>query len=209
MEMKSLIRRLLYKLLGSREGNRSSGGVVFTNKLPEFESYSIGDYTYGVPSVLFPNDKATLKIGKFCSIAKNVTIFLGGNHRPDWISTYPFFEIFDDLKPVKKTIGHPSTKGDVIIGNDVWIGRNATILSGVNIGNGAVVAAEAVVTKSIAPYEIWAGNPAKLIKRRFDDNIVSSLEALKWWDWETEKIKKNADLLCSANINLIHQLDVE
>jgi len=141
---------------------------LFTNQITSLKDYNIGDYTYGNPKVIFPNKDATLKIGKFCSIAKNVTIFLGGNHRIDWVSTYPFFEIFDDFQKHKIIEGHPSTKGDVIIGNDVWIGRNVIILSGVKIGNGAVIAAGSVITKNISCYEVWGGNPAKMIKKRFD-----------------------------------------
>lgn len=179
---------------------------LFTNQINSLKNYPIGDYTYGKPKVIYPNKNANLRIGKFCSIAKNVTIFLGGNHRVDWISTYPFFEIFQDIPTHKIIAGHPSTKGDVTIGNDVWIGRNVTILSGVKIGNGAVIAAGAVITKNIGCYEIWGGNPAKMIKKRFDQETIEYLEKLKWWDWDLDKIKSNVDSLCSNNINQITSL---
>ncbi|OQB29173.1 MAG: Streptogramin A acetyltransferase [Bacteroidetes bacterium ADurb.Bin174] len=166
------------------------------NNLP----YIIGDYTYGKPIVLHWGEKANLYIGKFCSIADNVTIFLGGNHRTDWVSTYPFNVLTDFFPEAGEITGHPSTKGDVIIGNDVWIGHGATILSGVKIGDGAVVGAGAVVTKDVLPYEIVAGNPAKHIKMRFNEEQVSKLLDIKWWDWPVDKIKLNVFLLTSSNL---------
>ena len=164
------------------------------------KKYIIGDYTYGKPEVLFDNSEANLTIGKFCSIANGVTIFLGGNHRTDWISTYPFNKMPHNFPEAINIKGHPASKGNVVIGNDVWIGRNVTILSGVTIGNGAVIATSAVVTKNIGPYEIWGGNPAKKLKMRFDANKIKYLENLRWWDWDIEKIKKSAIKLCSENI---------
>jgi len=108
------------------------------NKYLKREGVSIGDYTYGRPRVLFWDSGAKLQIGKFVSISKNVKIYLGGNHRTDWISTYPFSALpFWNMGHVQ---GHPATSGNVIIGNDVWIGMNVTILSGVKIGDGAVIA---------------------------------------------------------------------
>ena len=179
----------------SKENYVHYTSYVFHNK-----KYKIGEYTYGIPTVLFENESANLTIGKFCSIAEGVTIFLGGNHRVDWISTYPF-NIFKQNFPEAEHIkGHPSTKGDVEVGNDVWIGRNASILSGVKIGNGAVIASGAVVTKNIGPYEIWGGNPATFIKKRFDDKEITKLLEIKWWDWDIELIKKNIGLICNANI---------
>ena len=140
-----------------------------------------------------------LKIGKFCSIANDVQIFLGGNHRIDWITTYPF-SVLNSWPEAKDIKGHPCTKGDVIIGNDVWIGRKTLILSGVTIGDGAIVGARSVVTKDVAPYSIVAGNPAKLIRKRFDEKTIEKLLEIKWWDWNLEKIKKNLPLLLSNNI---------
>src|SRR5208283_2957437 len=103
----------------------------------------------------------------FCSIAPNrVTIVLGGQHRPDWVSSYPFNDLFIEFKRFK---GSPVSKGDVIIGNDVWIGLDAVILSGIKIGDGAVIGSNALVTKDVPPYAIVGGNPAKLIRYRFDE----------------------------------------
>jgi len=163
----------------------------------------VGDYTYGSPKILHWGEEAKIKIGKFCSIADEVVIFLGGNHRIDWITTYPFSALSIEWPEASNIVGHPVTKGDVIIGNDVWIGYGATIMSGITIGDGAVIGARSVVTKNVAPYSIFAGNPAKEIKKRFDDKTIEKLLNLKWWDWSIEKIKKNVRVLCSDNFNEI------
>ncbi|HPW66874.1 MAG TPA: CatB-related O-acetyltransferase [Salinivirgaceae bacterium] len=132
---------------------------------------SVGDYTYGNPNII--HDKHTnskVKIGKFCSLAEGVTIFTGSNHNINWVTTYPL-RIMLNLEG-KYADGHPSTKGDVIIGNDVWIAANVTILSGVKIGDGAVVAANSVISKDVLPYSVVGGNPQRLIKMRFEQAIV-------------------------------------
>lgn len=145
-------------------------------------------------------EKSTLKIGKFCSIADGVTIFLGGNHRIDWITTYPFNVLNNDFPNASSVIGHPSTKGDVIIGNDVWIGKGASIMSGVSVGDGAVIAANSTITKNVSPYEIVGGNPAKHIRFRFPDNTIQKLLQIKWWDWEIELINRKVKTLCASDV---------
>ena len=136
-----------------------------------------------------------LRIGAFCSIASGVTVALGGNHRTDWITTFPFGHVFVAELGGAGIVGHPRSRGDVVIGNDVWIGTNATILSGVTIGDGAVIAANATVVKDIGPYEIWGGNPATLIRKRFADEVVRALLALKWWDMPVDKLREAAPML--------------
>ena len=163
--------------------------------------YTIGDLTYGIPTIMHWGEKATLNIGKFCSIASDVTIFLGGNHRTDWVSTYPFNVLNGPFPNARNVAGHPSTKGDVVIGNDVWIGWGATILSGVTIGNGAVIAAKAVVTKDVPPYAIVAGNPAQIVKYRFSKEVINSLEKIQWWNWPIEKINSNIRKICNSDMN--------
>jgi len=160
----------------------------------------IGRFTYGFQNLIvnFSNEDSALNIGNFCSIAKNVTIFLGGNHRTDWITTYPFGSIHQQELISKPIIGHPSTNGDINIGHDVWIGSDVAILSGVTIGSGAVIGTRSLVTKDVHPYEIVGGNPAKHIRFRFEPEIIDGLLSLKWWDFEIEIIKEIALLLCQT-----------
>jgi len=160
---------------------------------------SIGRFTYGFETlrVLQWNEGAALRIGSFCSIAEGATIFLGGEHRSDWITTFPFGHMFQDELGNVGLEGHPATKGDVVIGDDVWIGGQATILSGISIGCGAIVAANSTVTRDVSPYEIVGGNPAKLIRRRFEPEIISLLIELSWWNLPIESIRELAPTLCS------------
>lgn len=195
------MKKVFKNLFGLKKVNQKSSSAFFTKDIFESEKYMIGEYTYGKPTVLFDNDAANLNIGKFCSIAKGVTIFLGGNHRLDWVTTYPFSVINSNFPKGREINGHPSTNGDVSIGNDVWIGRNSTIMSGVSIGDGAVIATESLISKNIGPYEVWGGNPARLIKKRFDDITIERLLGLKWWDWDLIEINNNMHLLCSGCIN--------
>ncbi len=162
---------------------------------------SYGKHTYGVPNILWSNQNAKFVCGNFCSIASNVNIYLGGNHRTDWITTYPFGHIHQNIFNKFNGIGHPSTKGDVIIGNDVWIGNNVTIMSGVTIGDGVVIANNSHVVKNIEPYSLVGGNPAKLIKYRFTKEQIEKLLQIKWWYWDDKKINEFTPLLCNNNID--------
>lgn len=204
MEVKKLLAKILGKLISFL--NPKEENVFFTQYAFREKKFKIGEYTYGIPKVRFENLEANLEIGKFCSISDNVTIFLGGNHRGDWLSTYPFPVMSHFFSEAANIVGHPSTKGSVIIGNDVWIGTNVIIMSGVKIGNGAIIGAGSVISKDIGDYEIWVGNPAQFVKKRFEDSVIKDLNKMQWWDWELEKIKKNVHLLCSSdyqNISLI------
>jgi acetyltransferase-like isoleucine patch superfamily enzyme len=163
----------------------------------------IGKYTYGHDNVQvhYWGEGTWLSIGSFCSIAGNVQVFLGGNHRTDWVSTYPFGHIHQNTFNTPNGDGHPSTNGDVIIGNDVWVGANATIMSGLTIGDGAVIAAGAMVTKSVLPYTIVGGNPAKVLKKRFDQNIIDKLLEYRWWELDDRIIDHISPLLCSEDFD--------
>ena len=160
---------------------------------------TIGRHTYGTPRIVrYRGDAGEVRIGSFCSIAEHVEIYLGGNHRSDWVSTFPFRSRLG--LPGAYLDGHPASRGAVVIGNDVWIGRGATILSGVNVGDGAVIGARSVVTGDVRPYGVAAGNPAREIRRRFSDDEVERLLAVAWWDWPDERIVECVDLLSSARI---------
>jgi acetyltransferase-like isoleucine patch superfamily enzyme len=161
----------------------------------------IGKYSYGTPKIHSWGENSNLIVGKFCSIAANCNVYLGGNHRTEWVTTYPFGHIHKNIFNNFNGVGHPSTKGDVIIVNDVWIGSNVTIMSGVIIGDGAVIANNSHVVKDVEPYSIVGGNPAKLIKKRFTDKQISELLKIKWWDWDDIKINKFSPLLCNENID--------
>ncbi len=163
-----------------------------------YKDYKIGEFTYGEPEVLRWKDKSQLKIGKYCSIAKGVTIILGGGHRIDWVTTCPLSVFFSQLS---HCVGHPVTKGDIEIGNDVWLGYGSTILSGVKIGNGSVVGANSTVIHDIPPYAIVGGNPARLIKYRFDTETIERLQKISWWDWDHKDVVERGDELLSNNIS--------
>ncbi|MEJ7786334.1 MAG: CatB-related O-acetyltransferase [Solirubrobacteraceae bacterium] len=161
---------------------------------------AIGRYSYGLPDVIvYPGETQRVVIGSFCSIADDVRIFVGGNHRPDWVSTYPF-RIKLGL-PGAHTDGCPTSNGDVTIGHDVWIGSGARVLSGVRIGNGAVIGASSVVASDVAPYAVVVGNPAREVRKRFGDAHIAMLERLAWWRWPLERIIDNVALLCSSDLD--------
>lgn len=158
---------------------------------------TIDRYSYGIENckIYEWGEGKSLKIGSFCSIANGVEFYLGGEHQLDTFTTYPFGHIYTEYLPFEANPNHPLSKGDIVIGNDVWIGSNVTILSGVNIGHGAVLGANSLITKDVNPYCIVAGNPAKVIKQRFNYSIIEELLNLSWWNLDIEKISKIIPLL--------------
>ncbi len=142
-------------------------------------------------------------IGSFCSIAGNVHILTGGNHRADWVTTFPFGILNTDVFPHDDKRQQPLSKGDVVIQDDVWIGQGAVIMSGVTIGYGAVIAAAAVVVKDVPPYAIVGGNPAKVLKYRFEPHIIERLLDLRWWDLADEQIEALVPYLCQTDADLL------
>ncbi|GBR70317.1 CatB-related O-acetyltransferase [Gluconobacter kanchanaburiensis] len=160
--------------------------------------WRIGAHTYGCPKVLEP-EEAGLIIGDYCSIGPNVTIILG-NHRADLVSTYPFRTLSHFWPSAADGLEDHTSKGDVIIGNDVWFGANVTILSGITIGDGAVIAAGSLVTRSVPPYAIAGGNPAKVIRHRFSPQVIERLLALKWWEWPENVVEERSASLMSDDI---------
>ena len=179
---------------------------IFMMKEHENDFFTCGEYTYAtgeMPRPRYRTGKEKLKIGRFCSIAQEVIFFMGGNHRLDWVSTYPF-NGFREIWPEATEVNNFS-RGDIVIGNDVWIGYGASIFSGLTIGDGAVIGAHAVVTKDVPPYAIVAGNPARILRYRFDEQTIAKLLELKWWDWPEQKINENMALLCSPNLNALFE----
>ena len=188
------------------------GTTCFIRNVVKAPNISVGEYTYydsedhpelfEQTNVLFnyPFFGDKLIIGKFCQIAHGTTFIMGAaNHRLGSATTYPF----NVMGGVWREISTPHIeelphKGDTVIGNDVWLGRNCTILPGVKIGNGAIVAACSVVTKDVAPYTVVGGNPARFLKRRFDDGTASLLEELRWWDLPPEELTEIIPVLCDT-----------
>ena len=181
------------------------------------EYVKIGKYTYGIQdsNVVWDSDAWTYKnekirpkliVGKYCSIGANPRFFLGGNHRYDWVTTYPFhvkmihnytFDSLDD-----SIEGYPLSNGDIIIGNDVWFGENVTVMSGVRIGDGAVIGANSTVVSDIEPYSISGGHPAKHIKYRFSNEVIEKLLDIKWWDVEESKLNLLLPYMCVNDIDV-------
>lgn len=150
----------------------------------------------------FIGDK--LIIGKFCAIAQGIEFVMNGaNHRMDSVTTYPFNLMGGGWERSTPSLAKLPLKGDTVIGNDVWIGQNTTIMPGVHIGDGAIIAANTTVTKDIPAYHIAGGNPIQIIRKRFDDELIHYLLALRWWDWSPEKIFVNLDILCGNDLGKI------
>lgn len=192
--------------------------IVYLQSVVTDPSIEIGDYTIYNDYVHDPRDFVKnnvlyhypvngdrLKIGKFCSIACGAKfLFTSGNHTMRSLSTYTFPIFFEEWGLDAQHIRDAwDNKGDIVIGNDVWIGYEAVILSGVTIGDGAIIGARAVVTKDVPPYTIVGGVPAKPIRRRFDDETVRRLLALRWWDWDEDRIRRHIPAIQSGDIDAL------
>jgi acetyltransferase-like isoleucine patch superfamily enzyme len=171
---------------------------MWTSHSVGYAKYEIGDWTYGFPIVKDWHQGTTLVVGRYCSIGEGVTILLGGEHKTNFITTFPFRECFPHLLTTPRC---GTTKGDVQIGHDVWIGINATILSGVSIGSGAIIAAHSVVTKPVQPYSIVAGNPARHLRFRIPEPSIPIMLRISWWNWTHSEVLKASPLLVSNRLN--------
>lgn len=160
---------------------------------------AVGDHSYGINNIQVLrwdsayNLHCPVTIGKFCSIANDLKIITNGNHKYDRASTFPFAEL--GWTQLTKDTVSAYGNGPVTIGNDVWIGGNCTIISNVTIGDGAIIATNSTIVKTVEPYSIVGGNPAKLIKYRFDKDVIDKMLKIKWWDWDVDKIKQAVPLL--------------
>jgi virginiamycin A acetyltransferase len=184
--------------------------LCFLKNIIKNPNIIIGDYTYYDDFENVNNFEQNVKyhfdfigdkliIGKFCMIASDVKFIMNGaNHLTKSISSYPFAIFGEDWKDAMEGKQYPN-KGNTEIGNDVWIGFNSTIMPGVKIGDGAIIATNTTVTKNVEPYAIVGGNPAKEIKKRFSQDQIEKLLEIKWWNWEIEKITKNVKKLTSDN----------
>ncbi|WP_299237237.1 CatB-related O-acetyltransferase [uncultured Anaerofustis sp.] len=195
-----------------RKGDRET--IYLKNAITN-ENITVGDYTmyndfvkdpvqFEKNNVLYhyPINNDKLIIGKFCSIACGAKfLFNSANHTMKSLSSYPFPLFFDewglDMKDVTQSWDN---KGDIVIGNDVWIGYEAVIMAGVKIGDGALIGTRAVVTKDVEPYTIVGGVPAKPIKKRFNDETINAMLEIKWWDWDKDKIRNNIEAIKSGNV---------
>lgn len=188
--------------------------LCFLKNIIKNPNIIVGDYTYYDDFEDVHNFEKNVKyhfdfvgdkliIGKFSMIASDVIFFMNGaNHLTDAISSYPFAIFGKDWANAMEGKEYP-VKGDTVVGNDVWIGYKATIMPGVTIGDGAIIAAHSVVIRDVAPYSIVGGNPAKEIKKRFSEEKIEKLLALKWWDWDIEKITRHAGDLTGKNIDAL------
>lgn len=189
--------------------------TVYLNTVVKDPSIVVGDYTiyndfisdprqFAQNNVLYhyPINHERLIIGKFCSIACGVKfLFNCANHTLKSLSTYTFPLFYEEWELEKSNVASAwDNKGDIVIGNDVWIGFEAVVLAGVKIGDGAIIGTRAVVTKDVPPYSIVGGIPAKVIRKRYSPDIIEQLLSLRWWDWTKDRIKRNLPFIMAGNI---------
>lgn len=190
--------------------------MVFLKSIITRKNIEVGDYSYFhdfedplafEKNVMYHSDNAPDKliIGRFCAIASGVKFIMNtANHEISSISTFPFAIFGNEWAKIKKDpLNKTNYKGDTVIGNDVWIGYEATIMPGVKIGNGVIIAAKSVVTKDVPDYTVVGGNPAKIIRKRFHQNDIDRLLLIAWWNWSVEKITDNLELINSTNIDVL------
>jgi len=188
-------RRLLERLRGS--------GVDEVARLADLRRngiFQVGRYTYGTPKVLTFGSSASVyvDIGAFCSIAEGVEFVLDGELHAEWVTTYPL-RLQRQLEGAMRD-GHPTSRGPIHVGNDVWLARGALILSGVRIGDGAVIGARALVSRDVPPYAIFAGNPARVRRQRFSPAVVDELLRIRWWEWPIDRIREAVPLLSDPDV---------
>lgn len=189
--------------------------LVFLKNIITAPNIHVGDYTYfddrkngpldfETNNVLYNYNYEAVKLvfGKFCAIAAETKFLMTGDHKLDGISTYPFPIFGNGWEEAFDLMSLP-VKGDIIVGHDVWFGYDTLIMNGVTIGSGSIIAARSVVKKDVPPYAIVAGNPARVVKMRFDDATIQRLLAIAWWDWDIAKINRNLQKICSLDVDAL------
>ncbi len=198
--------------------NQSIKSVCYIKNVITRPNIQVGEYTYYddvngaerfeervTHHYPFLGDK--LIIGKFCAIGKGVEFVMNGaNHRMCSVTTYPFNIMGGGWEKCTPRLEELPLKGNTVVGNDVWFGQNVTVMPGVHIGDGAIIGANSVVASDIPPYCIAAGNPCRVVRKRFDDELIDYLLELKWWDWSPEKIMRNLESLCSGDLTKIRSI---
>lgn len=209
----------MQKIIGPRPDTRypikDDFKLGFLKNFIKAPNIIVGDYTYfddrkNGPETFEENnvlynynyEKVKLVFGKFCAIAAETKFLMTGDHKLDAISTYPF-PIFKEGWESAFRIEDLPVKGDIIVGNDVWFGYDSFVKNGVAIGDGAIIAAKANVVKDVPAYSIVAGNPAKVIKMRFDEKTIKRLIQIAWWDWDIEKINRHLPIICNLDVNAL------
>lgn len=193
--------------------------MVFLKNVITRPNIIVGDYSYYDDEVgaenfenkcvlyHYPFSREKLIIGKFCAIATGAKFIMSSaNHKMDGFSSFPFF-IFRQGWEKDFDFASLPYKGDTVVGNDVWIGYDATIMPGVTIGNGAIIGAKAVVTKDVPPYTVVGGNPAKILKTRFDEKTIAELQDIAWWDWSREKISRNIPAIIGNDLDKLRSAE--
>jgi len=203
-----------------RKGNNATESVYLKSVVND-PNIIVGDFTFYNDFVNDPRDfeknnvlyhyplcnKERLIIGKYCSIACGAKfMFTGGNHTMKSLSTYPFPVFPDEWDLDEWNVSQAwDNKGDIVIGNDVWIGYEAVIMQGVTIGDGAIIGTRALITKDVPPYTIVGGNPAKVIRKRFDEDTINLLIQLQWWNWSPEKVQKHLNQIMNGEISIFEE----
>ena len=192
-----MFNKILLSIVNFRwKKNNQKNNIKLKSVIP-LEMLDVGKATYGNLNIKVYDKKAKIKIGNYCSIADNVVFLVGGEHDYKRISTFPFQSLIYKQKTKK------NEKNDIVVDDDVWIGYEAVIMSGVTIGDGAIIGTRAVVTKDVPPYTIVGGVPARQIRKRFSEDTISSLLDIRWWDWSEKKIKKNIPAIQTGSIDYL------
>jgi len=176
-----------------------SEDAIYNAELPDGTQHSLvtlGRHSYGHEFfVHWEGEACQIEIGRYTSIAHGVRFFAGQEHHTEWGTTYPFTHLPPEWPELRALTGHPVSRGNIVVGSDVWIGYGVLIRSGLSIGHGAVIGMGAVVTRDVPPYAIVAGNPARTVRRRFEPEISQRLLELAWWNWPAEMVRKIAPTL--------------